>query len=192
MVFLSLRKTAVFALALLGVVLEFATPGRAEAAPADLEYEVKAAFLYNFAKFVEWPPDALPDPATPVAICVLGEDPFGQGLDELVQGETLSSHRLVVRRLRDPLQIRDCQVLFVSRSEKGRLPALMAGLRGSGVLTVGEADDFLEQGGVIRFVLEQHRVRFDINLDAAERGRLKLSSKLLRLARSVNPQRRGA
>jgi hypothetical protein len=186
-----LLRKALLGLAVLGVLLGFAGPGPAETKPVDLEYQVKAAFLFNFAKFVEWPPDAFPDPATPVAICVLGEDPFGQGLDAVVEGETLNGRRLVVRRLRDLLQTRDCHVLFVSRSEK-ELPALMAGLRSGGVLTVGEGDDFLEQGGMIRFVLEQNRVRFDINLDAAERGRLKLSSKLLRLARSVDPQRRGA
>jgi hypothetical protein len=184
-----LLRKSLLGLAVLGALLGV-LPGFA--APADLEYEVKAAFLFNFAKFVEWPPDAFPDPATPVTICVLGEDPFGQGLDAVVEGETLNGRRLVVRRLRDVLQVRDCHVLFVSRSEKERLPSLMAGLRSGGVLTVGEGDDFLEQGGIIRFILEQNRVRFDINLDAAERGRLKLSSKLLRLARSVNPQRRGA
>jgi hypothetical protein len=187
-----LLRRALPGLAVLGVLLGFAGPGPAETTPADLEYEVKAAFLFNFAKFVEWPPDAFPDPATPVTICIVGEDPFGQGLDAVVEGETLNGRRLAVRRLRDLLQARDCHVLFVSRSEKERLPALLAGLRSGGVLTVGEGDGFLEQGGMIRFVLEQNRVRFDINLDAAEHARLKLSSKLLRLARVVNPQRRGA
>jgi hypothetical protein len=153
------------------------------------ERELKAAFLYNFAKFVDWPPAAFPDRSTPVTLCTLGDDAVGASLAAVVKGETLNDRRLVVRRLRDPQEARDCHVLFVSPAEK-RVAQVLASLREAGVLTVGDGNDFLDQGGMIRLFLEQSRVRFDINLDAAERSHLTLSSKLLRLARAVNPQRR--
>jgi hypothetical protein len=164
---------------------------RAEEARAaqSAEREIKAAFLYNFAKFVEWPPGAFPEPASPVTLCVLGDDALGASLETVVKGETLNDRRLVVRRLRDPQEARDCHVLFVSPAER-RISQVLVALRGAGVLTVGDGNDFLDQGGMIRLFLEQNRVRFDIDLDAAERSHLKLSSKLLRLARTVNPQRR--
>ena len=165
------------------------------AAPAVLqaqvagEYEVKAAFLYNFTKFVEWPPDAFENPGSPMAICVFGEDPFGDSLDAVVRGETLNGRRLVVRRTRSLQELRDCQTLFVPGAERERFAEVFSALRDASVLTVGEVDGFLPQGGVIRFVVDQGRVRFEVNLDAAEHSRLKLSSKLLRLARAVYPQR---
>jgi hypothetical protein len=160
---------------------------------ADLEREVKAAVLYNFAKFAEWPPEAFPEPASPsapVTFCVLGDDALGDSLETLVKGETLNGRRLVVHRPRDAQRSRDCHVLFVSPAEKGRISEILAALRGTSTLTVGEGKDFLDQGGMIRLFLEENRVRFDINLDAAERSHLTLSSKLLRLARTVTPQRR--
>jgi hypothetical protein len=172
------------------VLLVLAGLGAGEARAAQsAEREIKAAFLYNFAKFVEWPPGAFPEPASPVTLCVLGDDALGASLETVVKGETLNDRRLVVRRLRDPQEARDCHVLFVSPAER-RISQVLVSLRGAGVLTVGDGNDFLDQGGMIRLFLEQNRVRFDINLDAAERSRLKLSSKLLRLARTVNPQRR--
>jgi YfiR/HmsC-like len=180
-----LRRTA---LALATVLLWLAGAGEAPAAQSG-ERELKAAFLYNFAKFVEWPPAAFPERATPVTLCTLGDDAIAASLEAVVKGETLDARRLVVRRLRDPQEARDCHVLFISPAEK-HVSQLLASLRGAGVLTVGDGNDFLDQGGVIRFFLEQNRVRFDINLDAAERSRLNLSSKLLRLARAVNPPRR--
>ena len=181
----SKRRLAVLALA--GALLWLAGLAPARAAQSG-ERDLKAAFLYNFAKFVEWPAAAFPEPTTPVTLCVLGDDPLGASLEAVVKGEKLNDRRLVVRLLRDPQAIPGCHVLFVS-IEKGRLPEILASLRGSGVLTVGSAADFLERGGMIRLFLEQNRVRFDINLDAAEQSHLTLSSKLLRLARAVNPQR---
>jgi len=184
-----LRRVPVLALVALSLAAALLTPGRAGAAEpaADLESEVKAAFLYNFAKFVEWPPEALP--AAPVTFCVYREDPVGASLEALTRGETLNGRRLVVRRLRDFLQVRECHVLFLNAAEKGHLPEALSALHGAGVLTVGEGKDFLDKGGMIRLFLEQNRMRFDINLDAAETCALKISSKLLRLAHAVNPQR---
>ncbi len=179
------RRAAVLALA--AALLWLAGFEQARAAQSG-ERDLKAAFLYNFAKFVEWPEAAFPEPTTPVTLCVLGDDPIGASLETVVKGEKLNDRRLVVRLLRDPQATQGCHVLFVG-PEKGRLPEILAPLRGSGILTVGGAADFLDRGGMIRLFLEQNRVRFDINLDAAEQSHLRLSSKLLRLARAVNPQR---
>lgn len=175
---------------LLLLLLATGAPAGANAR-SDLEYQVKAAFLFNFAKFVEWPADAFETPQAPVAICVLGQDPFGESLDHLVRGETVNGRRLVVRRPRQFLEVRDCQIVFLAGSESGYQNQILSALEGASVLTVGEDEGFLTDGGVIRFLLEQNRVRFDINLIAAETNRLKLSSKLLRLARSVQPPQPG-
>jgi hypothetical protein len=176
----------------LSVVLLLVAGWGSAAEASDFEYAIKAAFLYNFAKFVEWPPETFPQASTPVSFCIFGDDPFDGSLDTVVQGETLNGRRLAVRRTRDLPAARECQVLFVSASEKGRAFEALSALRGTSVLTVGEGKDFLDQGGVIRLFLEQNRMRFDVNLDAAERNHLKISSKLLALARTVVPQRQGS
>lgn len=160
------------------------------AAPRPLEYEVKAAFLFNFAKFVEWPPDSFREPAA-LAICVFGEDPFGAVLDRTVAGEKLGDRPLQVRRTDRLSDLRSCQIAFIGDSERERVPEILASLRGANVLTVGESDRFAEQGGMVRFFLEANRVRFEINLDAVERTPLAVSSKLLRVARVVRPEGRG-
>jgi len=166
--------------------------GRAGAdAGDDLEYQVKAAFLFNFAKFAEWPADAFAGPEAPITICVAGDDPFGESLDAAVRGETVGGRRLAVQRTRGLAKLRDCQIVFVAGSERGRRHAILSSLEGAAVLSVGEDDGFLTDGGVVRFVLDQNRVRFEINLAAAEDNRLKLSSKLLRLARAVHPPQGG-
>jgi hypothetical protein len=160
---------------------------------ADLVSEVEAAFLYNFAKFVEWPPEAFAARSAPLTFCVDQEGPAGAGLaaslEALIRGETLNDRRLAVRRLRDFQQVRACHVLFLGAAEKRRVPEALAALRGASVLTVGEGKDFLDDGGMIRLFLEQNKMRFDINLEAAEKSALKISSKLLRLAQAVDPQR---
>ena len=151
------------------------------AADLSLEYQVKAAFLLNFTKFIEWPPDSA-GAAAPAAICILGEDPFGPALDQMVRGETLQGRRLEVLRVRHPLPA-TCKVLFISRSEKD-IPVILQSLD-PGILTVSEGSGFLEAGGIVDFVVESHRVRFDINQSAATKAQLKISSKLLNVARSV-------
>lgn len=182
-------------LTLLLAVVSLAGAGEAWSAQGEaaraLEYQVKAAFLLNFTRFVEWPSDAFTAPGDPVTICVVGDDPFGESLDAVVQGETVNGRRLKVHRTRDVPELRkDCHLVFVPRST-GRQSEILSALRGTGRLTVGEGDGFLTDGGVIRFVLDQNRVRFEINLAAAEANRLKLSSKLLRLARRVIPDQSG-
>lgn len=171
--------------ALLAALLLAAAEGVRADAGSDLEAQVKAAFLLNFAKFVEWPDGTFTAPGDPVTACVAGEDPFGEILDTLVQGESVGGRRLIVHRTRSSAELRDCNLVFVPRSER-RQRELLSSLEGEGILTVGDAGSFLADGGVIRFVLDQNRVRFEINLEAAESHGLTLSSKLLRLARAVH------
>ena len=154
--------------------------------PRAPEYQVKAAFLYNFAKFVEWPSQVFPGPTTPFRICVLGRDPVGDALTSIVQGKSISGHAILSSQVQSPAEARSCHVLFLSQSDSENLKQGLDRLRDLPILTVGDSADFLALGGMINFVLEQDRVRFEINLAAAERHHLKLSSKLLAVARVVN------
>lgn len=146
------------------------------------EYDVKAAFLFNFAKFVEWPGSAFDGDSAPLTICVYGEDPFGPALDAVVQDERVGERSLLVDRPDGLDDLNACHVLFVSRSEKDRLGKVIARVEGKPVLTVADMDGFLRAGGVINFILERSKVRFLIDQEAAERSGLRISSKLMRLA----------
>ena len=150
-----------------------------------LEYQVKAAFLLNFTKFTEWPGSVFPSPTSPFTICIMGTDPFGSSLEQLTRGEAVNGHRIAIERIKRGSRPQACQVLFMSRVEKGN-GTVLADL-GSGVLTVGEGDGFLQDGGMISFVIENRRTRFDVNPTTAEAAGLKLSSRLLSVARSVKP-----
>ncbi|HEX3746673.1 MAG TPA: YfiR family protein [Bryobacteraceae bacterium] len=152
-------------------------------AEAPLEYDVKAAFLLNFAKFTAWPPTAFPAPDSPIAICILGKDPFGHALDELVQDEVVDGRKVVVRRIAQAPAAHSCQIVFTQQTGK-EAATILNGL-GPGVLTVGEGESFVHQGGIIAFLLESRHVRFDIDQKAATLAELKLSSKLLAVARAV-------
>jgi hypothetical protein len=155
----------------------------AAAADESLEYQVKAAFLLNFTKFVEWPASAFEAADSPITICILGEDPFGAALDQIVTGEVVDGRKLAVQRLKRAPAPKSCQVLFIRRGDK-EVPRIPQGT-GAGVLIVGEGESFVHDGGMIAFVLENRRVRFSINQSAAESAGLKLSSRLLRVARSI-------
>src|ERR1700694_3672624 len=135
-------------------------------APISPEHQVKAVFLFNFAQFVEWPPKAFPEAQTPLIIGVLGEDPFGSYLDETVRGEKVNNRPLVVQRYRRVGEIKICHVLFISRSETDRLEQVLASVKGRSILTVGDADDFIARGGMIRLVTERNKIRIRINLAA--------------------------
>jgi hypothetical protein len=147
------------------------------------EYQVKAAYLFNFLKFVEWPDDAFSDPLAPFVIGIAGDDPFGESLPQVIIGKTVQGRDLVIRRYRAGEPMRGCHILFIDVSEKKRLPQLLAGLKGSSVLVVSDMAGFLNEGGMIQFVSENSRVRFAINVEATGRANLKVSSKLLSLAR---------
>ena len=151
-------------------------------------YRVKTAFLFNFAKFIEWPASSFATPQSPFAICVLGQDPFGSILTDTLQGKMIGERPLAVRRLKDKSEARSCQIVFVSSSESAHLAAIVETVRGGNVLLVGENTGFAASGGTIEFTLEDDRVRFAINTDAADRSGLKFSSKLLALAQLVHDQ----
>lgn len=150
----------------------------------DREYQIKAAFLYHFVKFVEWPSEALPEASPTIHICVLGTDPFGGALEAL-KGKTVKGRSLVISRFERVRDLGGCHIAFVSSSEKGRLGEIVETLKEASVLTVGDMDRFAELGGIISFVVESNKVRFEINVVRAERARLKISSQLLKLARVV-------
>jgi len=167
------------------------TPPNAYAQDLPSEYQVKAAYLFNFLKFVEWPDDAFQDPLAPIVIGIVGNDPFGEALPQVVLGKTVQGRDLVIRRYHIGEDLRGSHILFISASEKKRLPQLLAGLHGASVLTVADMDHFVESGGMIQFLIENSRVRFAIDVGAASRTRLKISSKLLSLARTVTAAGQG-
>ena len=179
------RRGAPLALLLLGGLGGLGGGAAAvSAAPRSQEYALKAAFLFNFTKFVDWPPTAFADEKSPLNLCVLGnDDPFETSLDELVANETVNGRPIAVRRLTRGADPGACHVLFIPRTERERQLEVLAGLRGAAVLTVGESERFLADGGLINFFLDLKRIRFEVNLPAVERTPLKISSKLLRLAR---------
>jgi hypothetical protein len=142
-----------------------------------LEYRVKAAYLFNFTKFVEWPPEALPA-GQPLVICVAAPSPFETSLEETIAGEALEGHSLATRVVTDPI---GCHVLFVPHTVAAG-PMLRA-VAGKPILTVGESEGFLERGGIMNFIMEDGKVRFQISQMAASRAQLRISSRLLRLAR---------
>ena len=149
------------------------------------EYQVKAVFLFNFAQFVEWPIQAFPEAKTPLVIGVLGEDPFGDYLDELVRGESVNSRTLVVKRYSRVEDVGTCHVLFISQSETRNSQKIFAGLNGRNILTVGDLENFVPSGGMIGFASDKGKVRLRINVETAESSGLKISSKLLRSAEIV-------
>ena len=158
----------------------------AMAAPAQVdEYHLKAAFLLNFAKFVEWPPQAFAAADDPITICILGKNPFGNILAETVSGKTVAGRPLVVRQLAAGQPVSGCPILFVSASEDRRFRAMAGSLKGAGILTVGESEGFAAEGGIINFKLERGNIRLEINAEAAEEARVHISSKLLSLAQIV-------
>ena len=149
------------------------------------EYQVKAAFLFHFAQFVDWPPEAFKDAASPLTYCTAGEDPFHGALDASLNGKMIGARAVRVIHFRQVQEIQGCQIVFLGTPEKKLISAMLANLRASPILTVGESEDFVQGGGMIGFFLEGNKVRFDINLDAAERAKLKISARLLALAKIV-------
>ena len=150
-----------------------------------MEYQVKAAYLFNFLKFVDWPEDSTANVNGRWVIGIVGGNPFGDGLTQAVSGKIVQGRLLQVKVFQPADDLRTCHILFISRSEMKRLPSILTALRGSSVLTVGDGDGFNESGGMVQFVIEEGRVRFAIDIGATSRARLKVSSKLLSLARSV-------
>jgi hypothetical protein len=153
------------------------------------EYQVKAVFLFNFAQFVEWPPAAFAGANSPLVIGILGGDPFGAYLDETVRDEKVSNRPLEIQRYRRVGEIKTCHVLFISRSEANRLEEIFLSLKDRRILIVGDGDDFVQRGGMIRLATAQNKIRLIINVDAAKAANLTISSKLLRAAELVTPSK---
>lgn len=164
----------------LGLLLA-AAHGRAQV-PAPSEYQLKAAFLFNFAKFIDWPPETFAADKAPFVIGILGANPFGNELEQTVAGKKINDHPITIQLIHAGSEATNCHILFISNSEKPRLPETIQSLRGAAVLTVGETDGFVESGGMVNFVQEANKIRFQINDEAAKAARLKISSKLLSLA----------
>jgi hypothetical protein len=150
------------------------------------EYQVKAAFLFNFTQFIEWPSHAFRTPDAPLIIGVLGNDPFGPYLDEMVAGEAAGGHPLIVQRFDRVADVKGCHILFISPKDRDQLREIFNALKEQPVLTVGDGANFASTGGMILFYTEENRIRIRINLDVAKEVQLNISSKLLRMADIVS------
>lgn len=150
------------------------------------EYEIKAAFIYNFAKFVEWPPESEQASHDFMIIGILGQDPFGRLMEQVIGGKTVGGKTILIERYQSLKEAFHCHILFIGNSELTKLNQIIQELSGKHILTVGEIDTFAEHGGMIYLYMQDKRIRFKINIDAANEASLKLSSKLLKLAEIVS------
>jgi hypothetical protein len=164
-----------------GAALLIARPAAGQTVRASAS-ELQAVFLFNFAQFVEWPAEAFAEPTSPLVIGIIGKDPFGSFLDETVRGEMVRGRSFRVKRYHRVEEAGDCHILFISRSEAKRVESILAELKERPILTVTNSDDFERAGGIIRFVLDDSRIRLSIDLEAAQAAKLTFSSKLLRSA----------
>jgi YfiR/HmsC-like len=177
----------------IAVSIPLCTPVLQAQPPKVSEYQVKATYLYNFARFVQWPENSDAVKGDSFSICVLGRDPFGRTLDSILAGETLDGKPLAAKRISTPRDAGDCRILFISSTEQDHLKEILDALDESSILTVSDMPEFSRRGGMIQFVLEGDRVRFEINLTKAETAKLILSSELLKVATSVRrgPHQKG-
>ena len=151
-------------------------------AQSSREYAIKAAFLYNFTQFIEWPATTFATSDAPFVIGVLGEDPFHSSLDEAVAGEKVNDHPIVIQRYQNAKDIKSCHILFISRKESGKLREILASLPAKNILTVSDIPDFASAGGIIRFMTVENKIKLQINLPASKMADLNISSKLLQVA----------
>jgi hypothetical protein len=149
------------------------------------EYLIKAGFIYNFAKLVDWPGAAFSQPDSPIVIGILGADPFGPIIDKILAGKKVNDHAFVIKRLKSVADAKDCHILFVSASETARINDAIRLTKSMPILTISEIPGFANRGGIINLTLEDSKVRFEVNVDAAKAADLNISSRLLALARIV-------
>lgn len=184
------RGAAPLLAAMLLALVSAADISHAEPSPPG-EYQVKAAFLYTILKFVEWPDSVAAGAPPPLCVAILGQDPFGDDL-EAVRGKSAKGRTVVIKRYRRAEDVKDCDLLFISSSERGRLARILKQLQGSPILTVADQEGFCEAGGMVNLITVSKRVAFEINVAAAQRVGLRISSQLLKLARIVVDEQRGA
>jgi hypothetical protein len=176
------------ALAWLALICSLLAPSSFSAEPVSKEYQLKAAFLYNFTKFVmEWPTNRFATKDSPITIGILGENPFGEELARVVQDRNVNGRSFLVKTLKDGSQSAQVDVLFVPRGQESLFQKECPALQTVGVLTVGESPAFAAAGGLINFTTEADKIRFEINLDAAEQSGFKFSSQLLKVAKIKRP-----
>jgi hypothetical protein len=176
------------ALALAMLLSQAAAPAAWAQTNPSVQYQVKAAFLFNFARFIEWPAEAFLNEKAPITLCVFGNDPFGSALDEIIRDQTINERGVLARRIMELADLKSCQIVFVSAREDKRLSDILNSLKGASALVVGETEGFAEAGGGIQFFLEDNKLRFAVNVDEVQKARLTVSSKLLALARIVHDQ----
>lgn len=183
---LASRRTKHLALTIVYTLVAFSTPLCAAQIPKATEYEVKAAYLYSFGKFVNWPSNASAGGPDDFVICVLGQDPFGANLQTIVAGEKIGGKPVTAKRISTKEDGSHCRIIFISASEQPRLKQILTDFTPSNVLTVSDMPDFTARGGMIQFVMRDNKVRFEVNLTAAERAGINLSSELLKVAVGVH------
>ena len=174
--------------AILAGTASFTLSGDAQRSKPE-EYQVKAVYLFNFGRFIEWPESAAKDES--FTICVLGLDPFGSALDATLAGEAIGSRKLVARRIMSTREVTNCRILFISSSEVSHIKEILSSLEKSNILTVSDMPGFTSNGGMIQFVLKENKVRFEVNLTAAEKAGLTFSSQLLKVATDVKKESPG-
>ena len=189
---LSLRERGIGILRLTMVLLFAACSvlnGQAQSSKLS-DYDIKAAYLFNFGRFVEWPSGGDSPNGGPFTFCILGHDPFGLNLDHMLAGRTINNKAITVKRIATAEESSGCQVLFLDAEEQGKLNKIIEALDDEAVLTVSDIPEFSKHGGMIQFVEKENRVRFEVNLDATRRAGLTLSADLLKVATAVKRQSR--
>jgi len=171
--------------ALIGIFLFFLSTPAVMSAESPTEYQIKAAFLYNFIKFVEWPAEAAPQTGGEFVVGVLGDDPFGNDLDAMLSGKSVQDDKITLIRISNVQDAKRCQVLFIAGSEEWKLDKILKALEGRPILVVSDISGFVRRGGTIGFTMEGNKVRFSINNRVAETDHLTVSSQLLKLATTV-------
>lgn len=166
------------------IVLTFSASTNVQAQTTP-EFQLKAVFMYNFTRFVEWNPGSFESYNDPFIITIIGNDPFGSYLEETVRDEKIGRHPIVIRRVDDIRSVETCHILYINEKDPPRIRQILAGLQNRNILTVSDAPNFASLGGVIGFYTENNRIRMQINTAAARNAQLNISSKLLRVAKII-------
>jgi len=183
-----MRRSRLIVAVLLCLSVAGGANAQSSASAASAEYLIKAGFIYNFAQLVQWPSAAFSQADSPIVIGILGTDPFGTSIDRVVENKKLDGHNLIVKRLRwskDLKDLTECNILFISSSEKEHVADVINMVKWLPILTIGETPGFAARGGIINLTLEDNKVRFEVNIGAAKQANLNISSRLLALAKIV-------